>query len=90
VQSLSFNKLHRIGLQFKNAGNLDFSPVYMRDSDENKLQRNAHIRNKFHRSPFVCLGNDTSEKVLGLFTLRVHFTNFMQATTESSALDRVG
>lgn len=54
----------------------------MRDSDENKLRRNAHIRNKFQRSPFVCLGDDTSGKELGLFTLRVRFTNFMQATIE--------
>jgi len=42
-------------MQFKIAGNLDFSPVCVRDSDENKGRRSAHIRNKFHRSPFVWL-----------------------------------
>jgi len=71
-------------------GNLYFGLVYVRDSDENKRSRSAHIRNKCHRSPFVCLGDDTSGKERDLFTLRVHFMNFMQATTESSALDPVG
>jgi len=43
--------------------------VYVRDLDENKLRRSAHIRNKFHRSPFICLGDDTSGKGRDLFTL---------------------
>jgi hypothetical protein len=58
--------------------------------DENKLRRRAHIRNKFHRSPFVCLGDDTGGKEHDLCKLRAHFINFTHTTTKTSALDRVG